>query len=272
MKKTILILPILLSVLCFSQNNFSIPRDTTNYPKIRKDLTRINNELKRDTSNCFLYFKRNLLNFELLNLLEAKADLNKAISLCPNDTLTYFYYYQRGSLNDKLNLKQEAFDDFSKSMALKPNFEGAYLDRGTFLTNSGYFKEGKLDLEKALIMHPNWSDAFFILGTNYDYSGDKDSAILYYQKAIEKVSKKDKFLIKSYNNIGVIYNQRTKYKEAVAMFDKALEIQNNYVLALTNRAEAKFHLGDKKGACEDISKAIKLGRDDLKKDFEYYCK
>ncbi|MDO5510669.1 MAG: tetratricopeptide repeat protein [Weeksellaceae bacterium] len=260
-----------LSLKTYAQDNFSIPRDTSNYSKIRIELSEINKEIKKDSSNCFLYFSRNLLYFELLQLQQAKNDLSKAISLCPNDTITYFYFYQRGSLNDKLNLTQEAFNDFSKSIELKPDFEGGYLDRGTLLTNSGYFKEGRMDLHKALALKPNWADAYFILGTNYDFSGEKDSALVYYEKSIDYKSDKDQFTHKTYNNIGAIYNQTGKFKEAIAMFDKALEIEENYTFALTNRAESKYHLGDKVAACKDLKQAIGLGRTNLTDTYRNFC-
>lgn len=108
MKAKFIILFLLLISKIEAQNNFSVARDTSNYPQIRAELVTISKEIKKDSLNCFLYAKRNLLYFRVMNLKASKKDLTKAILLCPKDSLTYIYYYQRGSINDKLGDDQEA--------------------------------------------------------------------------------------------------------------------------------------------------------------------
>ena len=276
MKRKISIYITLLFILFINvlnaQNKSQIPLDSTKYPVIKKQLIKINKEIKNDSTNCSLFFKRNLIHFELANIKKAKYDLDKAIQLCPNDTISYFYYYQRGSLHDKMGLIQDAYNDFTKSIELNPNFAGGYLDRGILLTNKGYYKEGKVDIDLAIKLKPNWGDAYFATGTNYDIRNDEDMAIVYYLKSIEYISKGDRFVHLAYNNIGVLYNKKGEYKEAIQFFNKALKIENKYTLALTNRAESKFRLGNKKSACEDLKKAILLGREDLKLDYNNFCK
>lgn len=272
MKAKFIILFLLLILKIEAQYDFSVARDTSNYPQIRAELLTISKEIKKDSLNCFLYVKRNLLYFRVINLKACKQDLTKAISLCPKDSLTYIYYYQRGSINDKLGADQEAYDDFSKSIELKPSFAGGYMDRGSFLTSREKFSRGREDLEKALKLKPNWGDVFFNLGLNYELSGDKEKAVLEYKKCIANYKAKDQFLFKAYNNIGNIYSQQLKYSDAIIMFTKAIEAQDNYALAYLNRAEAKYYSGDKVGACQDMKKGIDLGRQDLLSQYNSFCK
>jgi len=48
-------------------------------------------------------------------------------------------------------------------------------------------------------------------------------------------------------------------KEAMADYDKAIELDPGYGSSYFNRGIARQHLGDKKGACEDFNKALALG-------------
>jgi len=50
-----------------------------------------------------------------------------------------------------------------------------------------------------------------------------------------------------------------EHKDALKDYDKVIELDPKNDLAYFNRGNTKFSLGDKKGACEDWTKAKSLG-------------
>lgn len=49
-----------------------------------------------------------------------------------------------------------------------------------------------------------------------------------------------------------------RYEEAIALYDKALEIDPEYAIALTNKALAIFHIGERDEAFMWIDKALTI--------------
>ncbi len=62
-----------------------------------------------------------------------------------------------------------------------------------------------------------------------------------------------------YNNKGNTLAKLNNISEAVQFFDMAVELSDDYGIALLNRGFVKELMGDLNGACEDWSKAAELG-------------
>ena len=54
------------------------------------------------------------------------------------------------------------------------------------------------------------------------------------------------------------------YYGAILDYNKAIEMDSSYADAYANRGVSKYYIENKKGACEDWSKAIELGFDNAK--------
>ena len=81
---------------------------------------------------------------------------------------------------------------------------------------------------------------------NYFYQGlakskieDFDSAILFYNKAIEL----DPLMANAYGNRANAYRNTKKYKEAIDDYDKSIEIKPNDAKTYHNRGTAKRDFG-----------------------------
>ena len=62
-----------------------------------------------------------------------------------------------------------------------------------------------------------------------------------------------------YNNLGLNKAIKQRFKEAIACYDKAIELDAKYSQAWFNRAVAYFYLGELDKGCSDAQKAKELG-------------
>ena len=63
---------------------------------------------------------------------------------------------------------------------------------------------------------------------------------------------------KAYKNRGVVKYKLGNYKDAIADFQKQMELDPNDASAYKNRGVTKGKLGDYEGAVEDLKKSIEL--------------
>jgi tetratricopeptide (TPR) repeat protein len=62
----------------------------------------------------------------------------------------------------------------------------------------------------------------------------------------------------TYNNRAFIKEQDGQFREAIALYSKAIQLKPDYYLAYSNRGSAKFKSGDNAGAIEDYNKSIEI--------------
>lgn len=268
---TLIVMIFSFSVIGYSQNTILLETDPVEISKIEGYLQNIEVSLTHNPQAGALYIKKASLLTALGKYNEAKLSLDQAIILNPDPAALFFIYYRRGDLNYKLELFEKSIADFSKSIELQPQYEWAYLDRGMALADKGKVLEAEKDFLKALELKPNWGDAFYCLGISYQDQGKTEKAMDYFKLAVKDTDNQLLFKDKAYNNIGILYNRQKKYNESVLYFDKAIELNPNYSLAYINRAIAKYQLNDIDGVCSDLQRAIELGREDVKSEYEKYC-
>ena len=75
----------------------------------------------------------------------------------------------------------------------------------------------------------------------------------------------------SYNSRGWSKYESKDYSGAIEDYDKAIELDSNYVTAYTKRGTAKWYLKDKKGACEDWKIAAGMGSTPSQNNLRDYC-
>jgi tetratricopeptide (TPR) repeat protein/tRNA A-37 threonylcarbamoyl transferase component Bud32 len=84
---------------------------------------------------------------------EARADIERALSLSANNPLAY---YARGYLNQKIDKSDEAIADFTHAIELDPAFARAYYQRGMLLGYPKNDQAGKRrDIDRAIELGPD---------------------------------------------------------------------------------------------------------------------
>ena len=101
------------------------------------------------------------------------------------------------------------------------------------------------------------AEDYFERGNAKLHKGDLDGALADYDKAIEL----NPDYVVAYNNRGFTKSKKGDLDGALADCDKAIELNPDYAVAYNNRGIAKWHKGDLVGALADYDKAIELNPD-----------
>ncbi|MBX3299441.1 MAG: tetratricopeptide repeat protein [Acidobacteria bacterium] len=122
------------------------------------------------------------------------------------------------------------------------------------LTNARNF------LERAVAANPNYLEAPLLnLGMVRTDLGDFAGAA----EALARVVKKEPKWVFAWNELGIAYRKQNNYKDAIAQFKKAIDLDENYAPAWYNLAESQIRSGDIKEAKKAYQKLKKLGRTDM---------
>jgi len=189
-------------------------------------------------------------------LNEAIEELNHALALQPN------YEDARRRLGEVLAQQGQidaAISEFRKAIALRPESAAPYTAMGLSLVQSGRYREAADAFTRATELQPDNGLAFQRLGTVYQQMGDKDRAVLNYEKALAIGPS-----AQAYSNLGVLQHQRHDYKAAVAAYQKAIELRPNSAATYRNLGDAWFRLGDRQQSQSAFRKAVDLSEADLK--------
>jgi signal transduction histidine kinase len=203
--------------------------------------------------------------------VEAKDSLNiaKSYSLLGNQNINLgqndsAYYYLLKS--EKLYFK---LDD---SLSLAQN----YIDKAFVQLYETDYSGCELSAIQALAYFKNYKnrqreyDAYNLIGISSNELKNFDNAIIYHTKALNTVREYKLTSIYHYeansrNNIGVVYQNLNKHKEAIENFSIALKEENLlqdypslYAIVIDNLAYSKFKLKDYKGLPNLFYESLKI--------------
>jgi Tfp pilus assembly protein PilF len=199
---------------------------------------------------------------------------------------TAFYKIGVAYLNE--NKIQQAYVEFHKAYELDPRNKEILNAIGyIYLIHLDKAEEAIEYFKKAVDVDPNYSDAFNNLGYAHEKSGNYETAISYYKKAISNPLYPT--ADKTYINLGSSYYRLRKYDDALVAFKEAIKRDPNFFLpymkiALCYNALGKYgdastaitqgitldpgYKGDKEKAIEDLTlkkiKAIGYDEQDIR--------
>lgn len=192
-------------------------------------------EIKRLSDIADVYFDTNKKD-------SAIYFFNKAKKLCDPNTNTIDYVYALSCIAE-LQLQQ-----------------------GNYIASEANATEALPYLKR--IKNPRYSWIIYnLLGINYTNNYDNTTAIIYFKKAIDlKTSAWRKYV--ALNNLGAIYINQEKYKEAMKIFN-ILALQkniskydvinhNNYSFVINNLGFCHYKLGNSKKALNYFYEALKI--------------
>ncbi|MEH1862524.1 MAG: tetratricopeptide repeat protein [Nostoc sp.] len=186
----------------------------------------------------------------------AVAAYEKAIQLKPN--YAYAYFNLGNALREQKKL-DAAVTAYQKVIQLNPNYAKAYYNLGIALTQQKKLDAAAAVLQKVIQLNPNDATGYIILGLLLSQQNKSDAAVATLQKVFKlpendsTISRRDKHTF-AHTALGLVFQQQGKLKQAIQQFDKAEEIDPNYVYASNNNIEARQLLieqENKLGSVED---------------------
>ena len=193
---------------------------------------------------------------------------NKALEIAPNnvkalESLAIIMISLERYADAKIFYKRVSDSDSSR--------KGVNMGLGIIALYDKKIKDARAFFLKETKLYPENIDAFFNLAISYEFNlkgvrgskdADYDSAIKYYKIVFEK----DPNFLYAPFNIGLIYAKQKKYKDAIAITQKALKnLKAPNEKAYYNLACFYSLDGQKKKAIKYLEKSIKQGFRDFNK-------
>ena len=242
------------------QNQLDESKDVVMYwSRLLDDFPHLHSCLENDNVGYFLYFQG--------KLMYGSSDKNEALHL-----------FRKGvgylSLDDALHLKIADFllcaFDFENGVpylnrAIGLNAENKfYWERfGDFLFHKGRIEEAISAYEQAEQHFPGKTEisekktqCWLQKGNRYHQQGEFDSAKQCYLEGINSSPEDGINLACLYNNLGSAFKNMGKAEQAMASYDKALDILPGYVDALYNKGELFHTIGDHESALAYYKKVV----------------
>lgn len=221
-------------------------------------------------------------------LLEAEKAYETALNLHPNYTDAH---YNLGILFANLGKNKEAIKELKKTIELNQNYIPAYGQLAEVYLHMGNFKkaidnylnrlqfqpdhpdswyglaqalmeENEIEkaieaFEKVLMLDNNYPEINHSLATAYLKSGDPEKALNFYFRQISQAP-----MIESYFNMGVIFMNKNRNKDAIQYFEHAVKLDPDYLPIYINLGAIYLKLNNVDQAIKNYKKALDLKPND----------
>ncbi len=138
--------------------------------------------IKYDEANPDIYYKLGTANFHAKSFDDAIANFQRAISLAPQES---DYYIALGYAYDEIGDSRAARNAFTDAININSDNIKAYSAMAMCLSKEQNYKTAIKNFKIVLEKIPDDPDANYNCALSYELGGDKDSAIYYYEKALE---------------------------------------------------------------------------------------
>ncbi len=164
-------------------------------------------------------------------------------------------------LVDQFNL-EEAEKKYAEAIQYYPQFFNYYVAYINVCKSMQCYEKAIPVLTKGVEVLPNYDELWFYLGQSYKKTGNPNTAIEYYSKAIEIIEDRNEPILVHYAyymNRSNCYLINRDFEKVAADLTKAIEINPNSSQLYMNRAKAYLNLKKKAEACADWQKAYEMG-------------
>jgi tetratricopeptide (TPR) repeat protein len=145
---------------------------------------------------------------------------------------------------------EEAARHFQASLEIEPRAE-IYSDLGFTMAQLGNSQAALADYQKALALDPNCASAHFNLAVSFVQASNFAEAETQYRQALP-----GRATAETHNGLGYVLARQGRSKEAVAEFQKAIDIDPHFTPAYNNLAEALVQQGRLKEAAESYQRSL----------------
>lgn len=164
------------------------------------------------TDYSYIYTKANILD----NAGRSKEGIALMDTYISSEPEYYFGYYRRGWMKDHTGDTDGAIEDYSVAISLNSEYAYTYLNRGNLYRLKGEAELAKADFEQ-VIKRDTVPDGNNTAHYAYYYLGEKDKAIDFMNRALEKDDKGN------YYDAACLYSIMGEKERAIDYLRKALE-------------------------------------------------
>lgn len=216
-----------------------------------RDLTELIALEKQHKQQRQSYWERGMLYLRLQRLPEALGDFNTEIAQCSIPNNGYhdaIYYLSRGMVYEKRGESAKAAADFAQTAVLKANF---YAQRGYAYRKAGMYTAAHHAYEEAIRLAPAAPEHYNGNGNVYLDEKDYQKAAAFYLQAIAA----DSGYGIAYGNAGLAYALLKQKDQALAYYQKQLDIGAAKEWVYAKRSKLHLASGDYPAALADTQRA-----------------
>ena len=221
-----------------------------------------NSKLKEGEHYQALYM-RAAAYYSMGSFSEALLDINRYIQNQPN---TQQAYLLRAFVNRELDNPEEQLKDLNRLLAGNPNQTDWLRWKVSVLMDMEKYEEGRKILFQLKTFQPNASIDFFI-GLSYYFGDQGDSAIIYFDQAIQK----EPNYFPPYFYATSLSLQEEAYGLALDYVNKAIALEPENLSLYFFKGVALVEIKELKEGCRFLSKAFYGGYDEAKDYLVGYC-
>jgi len=247
-------------------------------------LQAINKSIENSQEHSAVFYFRGFLYTNVFHYYdEAIRDFTRAFQMDPHDKYSLLF---RGQAYEKTQKLTEALKDYTEAIKIDSLFLPAYFSRALLKDDFGDFIGAIKDYD-FIISNDEGTKTWrnYLMATVYNNKGYGLVNLGKYKQALPVINRAielgpDESYI--WGSRGVLYYKTQQYKKCIADMTKALDLLNekkNKAQDITMGQEkyyyrglAKIKTGEKKGGCEDLSKAGELGMTGAYDDIKRYCR
>ncbi|MGH9432901.1 MAG: tetratricopeptide repeat protein, partial [Terriglobia bacterium] len=186
---------------------------------------------------------------------EAIVMLQRAVKLAPNSDDAH---RRLGDAYLADGRKSEALDAYQKAVKINPYYWNNYNALGSAYFETGAYDKALRSFQQVTRLEPDNSVGYQNTGAVYLQEGEYQRSISAFQKALQLNLTYD-----SVTDLGIAYFFLRRFTDAVATFEKAVQMNPNQAVVVANLADAYRWSGQADKAKATYDRAISLGIEDL---------
>jgi len=181
----------------------------------------------------------------------AIVDYEKALALHPRFVMAFAC---RGVARAALAETEAAMSDFARSIELQPDYAAAYSFRGIVRSKTGDHEGAIADFTRALELQPDDETCLKNRAYAHDRKGDIDAALRDYAEVVRR----DPTDARTWTSRAAIQLSAARWRDAVDDATRLLAVDPKSVDGHYMRGMARFRMGERAGAKEDLERALSL--------------
>lgn len=197
----------------------------------------------------------------------AIAAFSRSVQEDPGNARAWYY---RGLSRDASGDHAGALSDLDRALLLDPGDANMLLRRADVLLNLDRPTEARRDLEQVLSRYPTGPiaiHALFSLGHAGVISGNHEEALAAYDRLLD-LAPND---ARAYCDRGIVLGHLQRHTDALTDLGRSIQLDASLQQAYVARALALIALDRKADACPDLVKAVELGDPSVQELLLIYC-